>query len=428
MAEDKFDVIIVGGGIAGCITGYLLAKEGLEVLLVERGNTIGAKNTSGGRIYAHSIEPIFPNFGQIAPIERLITRERLSFMTQDENFTMDYALKPGKNKSELSFSVLRVKFDEWLGQKAEEAGVSIINGIRVDDLIRQDGKICGVIAGGEEMKSDVVVLADGANSTICTKYGLGYELNPHTCAVGVKEIIELGKDKINDIFNVSQNEGVAWLFAGSPSNAYMGGGFLYTNETSISLGVVFGLHNCSKTDISVPSMLENFKNHDFIKPLIKGGKTTEYSAHIVPEGGIGAMKKISDSGVVVTGDAAGLCLNVGYSVRGMDLAVQSGAAAAKAIINAKQNNDFSAKSLLQYDELLNESFVMRDLKLYKNLPKFLNNERIFRDYPCMINSIMRDLFVIDGASKPLMKKILPRLKQVGYTNIIKDVFKGARSI
>lgn len=426
--DDKFDVIVVGGGIAGCITGYLLAKEGLEVLLIERGNTIGSKNTSGGRIYAHSIEPIFENFAQEAPIERVITRERLSFMTQDENFTMDYALKPSQNKSELSYSVLRVKFDEWLGVKAEEAGVGIVSGIRVDELIQRDGKICGVVAGGEKMQADVVVLADGANSTLCSKYGLGYELNPHTCAVGVKEIIELGKDRIDDLFNVSNNEGVAWLFAGSPSNAYMGGGFLYTNETSISLGTVFGLHNSSNTDMSVPMMLEKFKNHPAIKPLIKNGKTTEYSAHIVPEGGLGAIKKISDDGVIVVGDAAGLCLNVGYSVRGMDLAVQSGVAAAKAIVKAKQNSDFSASSLSEYNRLLDDSFVMQDLRLYKDLPQFLDNKRIFDDYPKMINGIMRDLFVINGASKPLRTKIMPRLKEVGYINIAKDIFKGVKSI
>lgn len=428
MAEEKFDAIIVGGGIAGCIAGYLLAKEGLETLIIERGNTIGAKNTSGGRIYAHSLEPIFPDFASSAPIERLITHERLSFMSEDENVTMDYALKHTENKFEHSYSVLRVKFDAWLGEKAEEAGASIITGIRVDDLIKKDGKICGVVAGGEEMYADTVILADGANSTICSKYGLGYELNPHTCAVGVKEIIELGKERIEDIFNCSDKEGVAWLFAGSPSDGYMGGGFLYTNETSISLGVVFGLHNAGRSSIGVPQMLENFKNHPAVKPLIKNGKTTEYSAHIVPEGGLKAIKKLSDGGVIVVGDAAGLCLNVGYSVRGMDLAVESGVAAAKAIIKAKQSGDFGANAMSEYNRLLEDSFVMKDLKLYKNLPEFLDNERIFNDYPKMMSAIMRDLFVINGASEPLRKKILPRVKEIGYMNVLKDVYKGVKSI
>ena len=85
--------------------------------------------------------------------------------------------------------------------------------------------------------------------------------------------------RIEDIFNVSGNEGAAWLFAGSASNEHMGGGFLYTNETSISLGVVFGLHNSHVSDMSVPAMLENFKNHPVVKPLIKNGKTMMMSIY-----------------------------------------------------------------------------------------------------------------------------------------------------
>ncbi|MGH1601234.1 FAD-dependent oxidoreductase [Campylobacter majalis] len=105
-------MIIVGGGIAGCTAEYMLAKEGLEVVLIERGNSVGAKNISGGRIYAHSIEKIFPNFKDQAPIERVITSEKLSFITQEQNVTLEYKSKASDDKFERSYSVLRVKFDE----------------------------------------------------------------------------------------------------------------------------------------------------------------------------------------------------------------------------------------------------------------------------------------------------------------------------
>lgn len=426
--EDKFDVIIVGGGIAGCIAGYLLAKEGLEVVLVERGNSIGAKNTSGGRIYAHSIEKIFPNFANEAPIERVITSEKLSFMTDEQNVTLEYKSKVSDDKFERSYSVLRVKFDEWLGQKAEEAGVSIVTGIRVDDLIKKDGKVCGVVAGDEQMFCDVVILADGANSPLCKKYDLGFDANPHTCAVGAKEIIELGKDRIEDIFNLNENEGAAWLFAGDITDGKMGGGFLYTNETSISLGVVFGLHNASSANLSVAKMLENLKSHPAVAPLIKNGKSVEYSAHIVPEGGLNAIKSLSDDGVLVAGDAAGLCLNLGYIVRGMDLAVQSGVDAANAILKAKQNNDFSKNSLKEYENLLNDSFVMHDMKLYKDVPSMLDNERIFGVYPRLAADIMQDMFRVNQNSQRLTKKILPKVKNVGFLNIAKDIYKGVKAL
>ena len=66
--------------------------------------------------------------------------------------------------------------------------------------------------------------------------------------------------------------------------------------------------------------------------MIAGGKTVEYSGHVVPEGGLKMMPEIVGDGVLVAGDAAMLCMNLGYTVRGMDLAVASGEIAAKAAI------------------------------------------------------------------------------------------------
>lgn len=428
MAEDKFDAIIVGGGLAGCITGYMLAKAGLETLVIERGNFSGSKNMTGGRLYAHSIEKIFPDFANEAPIERSIVHEKISFMNEDSSVTMDYASPEASDNADRSYTVLRTKFDQWLAEKAEEAGAGLIPGIRVDDVIVRDGKVCGVVAGGEEMEADVVVLADGVNSILGEKLGMVSKVTPHNCAVGVKEVIQLTKKQVNDRFGCTDKEGAAWLFAGMPSDGYMGGGFLYTNEDTISLGVVFGLHNIEKAGKSIPQMLEDFKNHPTIKPLVEGGEIAEYSAHVVPEGGYNMLPTMVDDGVILAGDAAGLCLNVGYTVRGMDLAIASGEAAAKAIIEAKEKNDFSKNSLSRYTKELDDSFVMKDLKLYKDLPEFLDNERMFNDYPDMTAGIMKDMFTINGPSIPMRKMIMPHLKKVGFMNLLKDGFKGVKSI
>ncbi len=428
MSEDKFDAIIVGGGIAGCITGYLLAQAGLEALIIEKGNFSGAKNMTGGRLYAHSIEKIFPDFANEAPIERSIVHEKISFMTEESCVTMDYNAPEAEKNEDRSYTILRTKFDQWLTQKAEESGVGVVPGIRVDDLIVRDGKVCGVIAAGEEMEADVVVLADGVNSILGEKLGMVSKVTPHNCAVGAKEVIQLSKEQINDRFNCSDEEGAAWLFAGTPSDGYMGGGFLYTNEDTISLGVVFGLHNIEKAGKSIPQMLEDFKQHPTIKPLIEGGEMVEYSAHVVPEGGYNMLPKMVDDGVLIVGDAAGLCLNVGYTVRGMDLAIASGEAAANAIIAAKVKNDFSKNSLSSYTKELDDSFVMKDLKLYKDLPEFLDNERMFNDYPEMTTGIMKDMFTINGPSTPIMKMVMPHLKKVGFMNLLKDGYKGVKSL
>ncbi len=220
------------------------------------------------------------------------------------------------------------------------------------------------------------------------------KVDPHHCAVGVKEVIQLSKQQINDRFGCNDNEGAAWLFAGMPSAGHMGGGFIYTNEDSISLGLVFGLHNIDQASKSVPQMLEDFKNHPTVKPLVEGGKQVEYSGHVVPEGGAAMLPKMVGDGVMIVGDAAGLCLNVGYTVRGMDLAIASGEAAAKAAIKAKEVGDFSETILSAYTSELKSSFVMKDLELYKSLPGFLDNTRMYNEYPAMVTAMMNDLFTI----------------------------------
>ena len=430
MSEEKFDAIVVGGGIAGTVSAYLLAKEGLEVLLVERGNYSGSKNMTGGRIYSHSLEKIMPNFADEAPVERKITREKISLMTEESNFTIDFQSEMLGVQGSDSYSVLRGKFDQWLAEKAEEAGVAIVNGIRVDDLIIREGKVCGVVAGEEELEADVTILADGVNSLLAQKLGFRGELKPNEVAVGAKEVIELPQNVIEDRFQCNGNEGTSWLFAGTPSGGRVGGGFIYTNKSSISLGVVSTLSELVKGDISVPQMLENFKNHPAIQPLVKGGKLIEYSGHLVPEAGISMVPKIIGNGVLVVGDAAGFCINLGYAVRGMDFAVASAECAANAVLKAKEAQDFSEQSLKSYQDFLDASFVMKDLNHYKKFPHFLEETpRIFDGYPRLAADVMAQMFVMNGdPAKPLMKNMMKQVKKVGIMNIAKDALKGVRAL
>jgi electron transfer flavoprotein-quinone oxidoreductase len=430
MSEEKMDAIIVGGGIAGTVAGYLLAKEGLEVLLIERGNYCGSKNMTGGRVYSSCLERIFPDFAKEAPVERKVTHEKISLMTEESNFTIDYTSPKLAVPGSDSYTVLRGVFDQWLAEKAEEAGVGMITGIRVDDLIVREGRVCGVIAGEDELEADVTILADGVNSLLAQKLGLRGEIEPHQVAVGAKEVIELPSQVIEDRFHCTGDEGAAWLFAGYPTGGRFGGGFLYTNKESVSIGIVSTLSDLVKGEKSLPQMLEDFKHHPAVEPLLKGGSLTEYSGHLVPEGGFNMIPKIIGNGVLVVGDAAGFCVNLGYVVRGMDLAVASAECAAKAVLEAKMAENYSEEFLKCYQDYLDDSFVMQDMKLYKKFPHFLEGTpRIFSKYPQMIEDIMQDMFVINGQpAKPLVKKIMKDLKKVGIMAIAKDAMKGVKAL
>lgn len=430
MSEEAFDAIIVGAGPAGTTAAYILAQAGADVLVIERGNFAGSKNVTGGRLYAHSLEKIMPGFAKQAPVERRITKERVSFLTEESGVTLDYQVSDNNKPEAASYSVLRAKFDSWLMEQAEAAGAQFISGIRVDNVISENGKVIGVEADGDILNANVVILADGVNSILAEKLGmLAKSVDKHSVAVGVKELIELPRGQLEDRFNLQDKEGAAWLFAGSPSNGLMGGGFLYTNDSTLSLGLVCGLHDIHSSSKSIPQMLEDFKQHPVIKPLIAGGKMVEYSAHVVPEAGINMMPEIVGEGVLIAGDAAGMCLNLGFTIRGMDLAIASGEAAAKTVLAAKEKNDFSRQALAIYKNILEDNAIMHDLRLYKKLPAFMENPRLFNQYPEMVAGIMADMFTVDGSpAQPMRKKIMRRCKTVGYWNLIKDGLKGVGSI
>lgn len=423
-----FDAIVVGGGLAGSVAAYTLASAEKSVLVVERGNYCGAKNMTGGRIYTHSLAKIFPDY-QDAPLQRKVTHERISLMSPDSNFTIDYSARELEQAGKESYTVLRGPFDQWLAEKAEDAGAEYICGIAVEDLMIENGKVCGVIAGEDEITADVVILADGVNSLLTSKAGLSKKAPAiHQVAVGAKETIELPADVIESRFLCNPGEGASWLFAGDCSNGIIGGAFVYANEESVSVGIVATMSEVLKQDIPVYQMLENFKNRPEIKPLIAGGKLVEYSGHVVPEGGIHMMPEIIGDGVLVAGDAAMLCMNLGYTVRGMDLAVESGSIAAKAAIKALDAGDTSKAGLGVYKSMFDNSFIMRDMNMYAEAPEFLENcPGMFRGYPEMIRDIMTPLFMVDGEPRQhVMKLAMPQVKKRGLFKLGKVAMKGVK--
>ena len=209
----------------------------------------------------------------------------------------------------------------------------------------------------------------------------------------------------------------------------MGGGFLYTNQDSISLGLVCGLGDIAHATKSIPQMLEDFKQHPTIRPLIAGCELRASSGDWVREGVLGSVPKLVDDGVMIVGGAAGSCLNLGCTVRGMDLASASAEAAAETAIAAKERQDFSASSLMDYKRALEQGCVMRDLQHFRKIPALMENPRLFTQYPRMVADIMSDMFTVDGRpNQPVRKMIMSHAKQIGLMNLLKDGIKGATAL
>ncbi|MDR3074362.1 MAG: FAD-dependent oxidoreductase [Deltaproteobacteria bacterium] len=425
-----YDAIVVGAGLAGSTAALCMARYGLSVLVVERGDAAGSKNVTGGRLYGHSLEKIIPGFADEAPVERKVMRERLSMMTDDSCFTMDFGTEKFKNPKLASYTVLRSEFDAWLAGKAEEAGCDVVCPAVVDNLLRdENGRVTGVVAGDDELTAEVVLLAEGVNGLLAQKAGLKKEVSPHQVAVGVKEILELSEGAINERFGLNSGEGLAHMFAGSLSRGKVGGGFLYTNKTTLCLGMVMTVAGMAKSDKRLPDMLEDFRASAPVKPLIEGAKLVEYSAHLVPEGGLGMTPTLYDDNLLVLGDAAGFCLNMGFTVRGMDYAIGSGEQAAITVMEAKKKGDFSKATLSGYKNRLEACFVMKDLKTHKHAPDFIEHTPgMFKEYPEMVAGILTSMYTVNGPSRLMAFKALPHVFKAGIFGLVKTGLKGGRAI
>lgn len=428
MSDDKFDAIVVGAGVAGSVAALVMARAGLDVLVIERGDSAGCKNMTGGRLYAHTLEAIIPGFAVSAPVERKVTREKISFLTEESAVTLDFHREQPDVPQHASYTVLRNRLDPWLMEQAEQAGAQFIPGVRVDALVREGNKVTGVQAGDDILEANVVILADGVNSMLGRSLGM-VPLPIRIITLLVLKRLLASHQNRSTIALILRARKVPPGCLPVPSDGLMGGGFLYTNKDSISLGLVCGLGDIAHAQKSVPQMLEDFKQHPAIRPLISGGKLLEYSAHMVPEGGLAMVPQLVNEGVMIVGDAAGFCLNLGFTVRGMDLAIASAQAAATTVIAAKERADFSASSLAQYKRELEQSCVMRDMQHFRKIPALMENPRLFSQYPRMVADIMNEMFTIDGKpNQPVRKMIMGHAKKIGLINLLKDGIKGATAL
>ncbi len=399
--ENKVDVIVVGAGLAGLACAWVLGGAGLEVLVLERGDAPGTKNLTGGRLYLKALRALEPELMEGLPLERTVCRESLCLLSEGSSTTVTYRGDTLAEEPAHSATVLRGRLDAHLGDACAERGAFVIPSTPVRELLREGQRVRGVVAGEERFTADAVVLADGALSFLGEQAGLHEPVQGEHFAVGVKEVLALPRETIEDRFQLEGEQGEARLFLGSISGGQVGGGFLYTNRQSLSLGLVLGLEAYRSGALQQGSaqLLEAFKQRPEIRPLVKGAQLVEYSAHLVPEGGLDAAPAAVGDGVLAVGDAAGLCLNHGLTVRGMDLALASGVLAGRAILKAKQAGDFSAAGLAVYQQLLDESFVGRDMATFRAAPAALARQRWYQHYPGAVNALLEELFLFDDGPK-----------------------------
>lgn len=429
MSEDyDFDIAIIGAGPAGTAAALTLAERGIETVVIERGAYPGAKNVSGGALYGPILNELVPNYWEEDGIERYLTTKKITLMDEKGAVTMDVFLPDFGEPPYNGVTVLRPKFDRWLASKAEEKGAMILTDSVVDDFVYEGNMIKGVKSEEDEIRTKMVIIAEGANRLLTEKAGLAKVPNPEFHAVAMKETYQLPKETIEERFHLDGNEGVSNEILGF-TQGIPGGGFFYTNKDTLSFGLILNMNKLTKKGLKATEVFERYRKHPYIRKLLKDAKLIEYSGHTIPEGGFNKLTQLHGNGVMVTGDAAGMVLNAGLYIEGMNFALASGKIAGEAAAQLLEQGDFSAKATKLYVDMLKKSFVYQDLKTFRRAAKFLERESIFTKYPRLATNLMFDLLHNTGQPrKRIVKTAIKHVFKAGIFGLINDAFGAWRSI
>lgn len=390
----RMDVLFVGGGpasLAGAIRlRQLLNQKGRHesVVVVEKAEQLGQHNLSGAVFEASVLDELIP--GWMERRDAFVTKTLGNGVNRDEAVLLlgervavklpEFIIPPYMHhKGDYTLSVSEMV--RWLGGIAKELGAEVYTGFAAKEVLFEGNRVRGVKLGekglnkeggkqsnympGDVLEAKVTVLGEGSlgqlSEDIVSRLNLAARRNPQVHSLGVKEIIKLPQ---NNNFGANR---VVHTF-GFPNRVLtpdvFGGGTIYSVDAStVAIALVLAL-DWRYCDLNPQLELQLFKSHRFVRRLIEGGEVTGYGAKTLPEGGFYSLPGLVSDGVIIIGDAAGLTSV--KKLKGLHYAIKSGIIAADAIFKAIEKRDFSESTLRAYQELLDKSWVMKDIRSARN--------------------------------------------------------------
>jgi len=376
------DVLIIGGGPSGLATAIHLADtfkqkgQNHRILLIEKSSSIGAHILSGAVIKPEVFKELLPEveFSEI-PFNAKVVKDSTVLLNENGHITLPFHIPYMNNIGNYTASLGQIC--KYLAVKAEEKGVEIYTGFAVDEILYKDDKVIGAktkdtgidhhghqlenFQAGTRIEAKITIFAEGTRGSLTKmlikKFNLDKDKNVQIYSLGCKELWSVPQGNIE--------AGQVYHTMGYPlNNDEFGGGFIYgLKDNKVAIGIVVGL-DYKDPSFDVHDAMQIWKTTSFVSKILKGGKLVEYGAKTLPEGGYYSIPKLYVDNAMIVGDSAGLV--VMPALKGVHLAIKSGMLAAQTASNALLNNDTSEKSLQQYETLLNNSSIRKEMYPVRN--------------------------------------------------------------
>jgi geranylgeranyl reductase family protein len=331
------DVIVVGGGPAGSSAAYMLAKQGLDVLVLEKQKMPRYKTCGGGvnvraaRHIPFSIEPV---------VERVIYKYRFTYQGE----------KPFEKISHepLTYMTQRMRLDQFLLEQAQDQGAHIIEEVTIRKVEEKNDSVILEDSGGKIYRSLLLIGADGANSTVARHLqlhdGIQREIALESEIALPHEIIDKWNDSLEiDLFSI-----------------WCGYGWIFPKQDHISIGVG-GPQRFFK-------QIKEYNSAYLSKNNLSDYPKIRFSGHALPvRKGFAPLTK---GRALLVGDAAGLLEP--FTGEGIGYAVRSGQLAASAIDAFLKNEapDLELYTHLLDNELTPELLAARRfVQIFNRFPK-----------------------------------------------------------
>jgi flavin-dependent dehydrogenase len=193
---NSFDVVVVGGRVAGASTAMLLAKAGLQVALVDRGRR-GSDTLSTHALMRPAVMQL-SRWGVLADVVAAGTPPiRRTVFHYPDGEDVDVSIKP-RNGVDALYAPRRHLLDRLLVEAAEDAGVHVVHETTVTALRRDaSGRVSGVSARGPgglrvELPADLTIGADGIRSVVAEQAGAKVVWQGRTASAVLYRYVEDG--------------------------------------------------------------------------------------------------------------------------------------------------------------------------------------------------------------------------------------------